>query len=112
MDCQSIRASSESLDSLRHACESQSGQVNLKVRQIDSGWIVTDSDDQPVSPNGRWLESVDAGAWCIKAPSVAICSAPPNVPVLKSINGGVPITSKTGYVFMTLGLIADLKKVN
>ena len=52
MDCQSIRASSESLDSLRHACESQSGQVNLKVRQIDSGWIVTDSDDQPVSPNG------------------------------------------------------------
>ncbi|MPT04708.1 MAG: hypothetical protein E2582_10840 [Delftia sp.] len=112
MDCQSIRASAEMAPALQQACENQAGKPSVRIRQDDSGnWSVLDLAGLPLSPHGEWKLTVDEGNACINAPFLAVCRVSLNTPVFKNLNAGVPISSSTGYVLLTQGLIADLIKV-
>ncbi len=112
MDCESVRAPANSEVRLRKDCDSHADKFSIKVRQDDSGqWAVMNLADQPSSDFSEWKRTVFEGNACIGAPFVALCKVPLNTPVLSGVGGDIPISSRTGYVFVSQGLIANLIKV-
>ncbi|WP_140426150.1 hypothetical protein [Acidovorax sp. Root275] len=110
--CNSLQGPLDALSRLRKDCSSNADMAGIRVSKGDTGhWIVTNFADQPLAVSVEWKQTVVEGHPCLGAPFVSLCKVPRGISVFGAVGGDTPISSATGYVFLSQGLIADLIKV-